>query len=643
MCFFRFCFVLTLFCLSVGNSFLCAQTKKMLSGLCPDEVLREKLVGIDKFEPVPKYGDSYWTDSIPYNMRMSYIKDAEKYIGTKWESIDIILFSDFRTNGDRMRYQKFIYAKRNRLMILAMAEIMEGKGRFINDILNGIFSTCEETWWGIPAHYGPKMPIPERQTLALFSGETGGMMSWMYYMFKEPIRKFSPLLEKRILSEISRRILKEGAARKEWWRNVSMNWNPWICSNWLACVLFAESDKEKQIKYMKPILESLDAFIDKYPNDGGCDEGANYWDRAACSLYDCLILLDKATDGYVNIFDNEKIRLMGDYISKMNIGNGYFVNFADAGPRLSPHIAWYPYGLYLDNKEIQSMSVNTAMEKGFFDNPAAIYTGAYQCSFNRELILLDNLKSLIASKGENVLLFDSWLPRIQVMTVRSVQNSTDGLFIAAKGGHNAESHNHNDVGHFIVYADGEPLFIDPGVGTYRKETFNDATRYKIWSMQSGYHNLPKINGVDQKNGKNYAARNVKIETGKRNVKFSLDIAGAYPSDAKVEKWVRTIDFKRNKSITVVEDYKLKEYVDDSYIMFMSCIKPEILDGMVKYNVGKSSYALYFDSDEVTVSYEKLQLDDMKFVEIWGELYRLKLKINSDNLSGKIKYVIKEIR
>lgn len=640
----KFSFLLILSFLFLYNSLISAQTKNLLSNLYNEEILKEKLLGVDVFTPVPKYCDKYWVDSIPLKMRMSYIKEAEKYLDTKWESLNIIYFSDFRENGDRERCQNFIFSKRNKLMILAMGEIMECKGRFINDILNGMFSVCEETWWGVSAHYGPKIPLPNRQTLALFSAETGGMMSWLYYMFKEPIRKFSPLLEKRILSEVSRRVLEEGAGTKEWWRNASMNWNPWICSNWLACVLLTEYDLNKQINYLRLIFESLDLFIDKYPYDGGCDEGAHYWDRAACSLYDCLILLHKATGGYVNLFCSEKIRLMGDYISKMNIGNGYFVNFADAGPRLSPHVTWYSYGLYLDNRVIQSMSTCTAIEKGFFDNPAAIYTEDYLCSFSRELTLLSNLNRIISFQGENnILLFDSWLPRIQVMTARSVRNSTDGLFIAAKGGHNAESHNHNDVGHFIIYADGHPLFIDPGVGTYRKETFNDATRYKIWSMQSGFHNLPIINGVDQKNGRSFGARNVKTKIGKRNVVFSLDIAGAYPSEAKVQKWIRTIDFIRNKNITIIEDYELKENVGNNYIIFMSCTKPEISDGIVKYKIGNKFYALCFDKNKISASYEEIKFDDFKFIQMWGEMYRLRLRINDGNLKGKVMFVINEIK
>ena len=86
-----------------------------------------------------------------------------------------------------------------------------------------------------------------------------------------------------------------------------------------------------------------------------------------------------------------------------------------------------------------------------------------------------------------------------------------GFYLAAKGGHNAESHNHNDVGNFIVYADGRPVLIDAGVGTYTAKTFSPQ-RYEIWTMQSAYHNLPTINGFLQKDGRQFRAENVVIQS-----------------------------------------------------------------------------------------------------------------------------------
>ena len=48
-----------------------------------------------------------------------------------------------------------------------------------------------------------------------------------------------------------------------------------------------------------------------------------------------------------------------------------------------------------------------------------------------------------------------------------------GWTLAAKGGSNAESHNHNDVGSFIAYYDSAPVLVDPSCGTYTKQTFSE--------------------------------------------------------------------------------------------------------------------------------------------------------------------------
>jgi hypothetical protein len=100
---------------------------------------------------------------------------------------------------------------------------------------------------------------------------------------------------------------------------------------------------------------------------------------------------------------------------------------------------------------------------------------------------------------------DVWLPEIQVMLARDQVGSSERLCLAAKGGHNAESHNYNDVGNFIVYIDGKPAIVDAGVETYTRKTFS-AERYTIWPMQSGYHSLlPTVDGLMQSPGRAFAA------------------------------------------------------------------------------------------------------------------------------------------
>jgi hypothetical protein len=141
-------------------------------------------------------------------------------------------------------------------------------------------------------------------------------------------------------------------------------------------------------------------------------------------------------------------------------------------------------------------------------------------------------KEIEGKKGKYPYFKDSWLEDMGAMTARENADTYKGLFLAAKGGHNSVSHNHNDVGTFIVYSDGEPVFVDAGIEDYTAKTFGKE-RYNLWTMQSAYHNLPTVNGVMQKYGKEYQAIDVNYSVTADTVQFSMDIAKAYPEIPQV--------------------------------------------------------------------------------------------------------------
>ena len=106
-------------------------------------------------------------------------------------------------------------------------------------------------------------------------------------------------------------------------------------------------------------------------------------------------------------------------------------------------------------------------------------------SLGSGLLTLFGLKDLPENAAQPPLVRDVFLNEIEVMVARDREGSSQGLYLAAKGGHNAESHNHNDIGNFVTYIDGKPVIIDVGVETYSRKTFSPQ-RYEIWTMQSGY-------------------------------------------------------------------------------------------------------------------------------------------------------------
>ena len=579
---------------------------------------------------LPKAEDSFWRDSIPQEMKQSYVSYGEQYQGKAWTALPWTVFAENKITGNRVNYEAICFEKRRHLAALVMAEIVEGKGRFINDIIDGIGCFCEETWWGIPAHYGKRIPLQEIQEVDLFNAETASLIVWTRYMLEKQLDAFSPDICQRIDREIEQRILKPAVANNYWWKTAGMNWNPWICSNWLACVLVCEKDETRKAEAIAQIEKATLAFIDAYPEDGGCDEGPGYWDRAAASMFEVLRLLPedsslarltRRASSASNTSISRKIGAMAAYCYKTYIGHDYCMNFADAHENKSVQQVniVYPFGHWLNDKTMREFGAYLGRTKQVLTQPAKLYdkSGNFP-TLGRELFFLRNIRDFIAEKPQEPLIKDTWLPNLQIMAARRGDH-----FTAFKGGNNGESHNHNDVGSFLVYVNNEPLFIDPGVGEYTAKTFSNS-RYEIWTMQSGYHNLPQINGTDQQDGKAFGAKIVRHQNGQ----LTLDIAGAYPKEADVKTWKRTVAATKS-GVAVTEDFELNSYKAPTRLMQMTT-NPEALKH-ISYN-----------ANQMEASIEDISnLLDPLLQNIWGpKMYRVVLTVKSTKTKQQIKYYIK---
>ena len=588
---------------------------------------------------LPQWGDTFWRDSIPKTMRQSYIAFGEQYLKKDWYSLPASAFAEFKKTGNRTHYESLMFEKRRQLAALVMAELMEGQHRFTPDIINGLQSTLEETWWGLPAHYKTEVPRTDDQTVDLFNAETAALIAYTRYVLSDEIEHFSPLLVQRIDQEISRRILEPALKTNYWWKTAGMNWNPWICSNWLACILFCEHDDGRRQAALSQIEKACEAFMAAYPDDGGCDEGPHYWDRAAASLFETLYLFQ-----YISLAPHlspltSKIKAMESYIYKMYIGNGYAVNFADAhGNRAMLNInIGYPFGLITGDKTMRQYAAWVGQQEDVLHQATQLYNKSGNWpSLGRELIFLKHIQAFLREKPQEPRLNEVWLPDLQIMTVREP-------FLAMKGGHNGESHNHNDVGSFIVYcqeptAKGQkpivPLLIDPGVGEYTSKTFS-GQRYDIWTMQSDYHNLPRINGYSQHDGKQYKARVVSHKSGQ----LTLDIGGAYPVEAQIQQWLRTVKVQKGKQVDITEDFVLKAFQAPTQLMLITPIEPQLTKAGI---ISLGSHTINYNAKQLMPEVEDLTpLLDPTLRQMWGtHLYRIKMTLCSNRLKQRIQYVIK---
>ena len=83
-------------------------------------------IGMTIASLLPQADDDFWRDSIPTEMRQSYICYGEQYIGKPWTVLPYSVFAEYKTIGNRVNYEALNFGKRRQLAALVMAEIMEG-------------------------------------------------------------------------------------------------------------------------------------------------------------------------------------------------------------------------------------------------------------------------------------------------------------------------------------------------------------------------------------------------------------------------------------------------------------------------------------------------------------------------------------
>jgi hypothetical protein len=631
-------FILSMVCITV-LSFPSKSKGISLSEIHSKEELGNMLVPRTQWHPFPKAHEREAWTAIPENIRQSFIKLGEESMNKQVPSLPATVYLEYERIGNRSHYQDIWYERREMLHTLALAECMEAKGRFLDPLANVIWAICEESSWTWPAHVGAQkagvgLPDTSEPIVALFSAQTANSLAWTHYLLKRELDKVSPRLCERIEREIDTQILTPFLERNDFgWMGFRArangghpnNWNPWVNSNVLTATLLIEKDQARRVELTHKVLVCLDNFVVPYPSDGSCDEGPSYWGHAGASLFDNLELLYSATNGRFDVYDDPIIKEIGRFIYRVHIASDYFVDVGDCDARFPIYRDLvFRYGTRIKDPRMQALAVSNVTEKELLG------TERVKHFLGRTLYSIFNLPEFLSAKASSApLLRDVWLGNedMQLMAARDKGGSPQGLYVACWAGHNGQSHNHNDVGNFIIYVNGRPFIIDVGRPTYTRQTFS-GRRYEIWAMQSAYHNLPTVNGTMQKEGRRYAAKDVAYDSGEDFAQLKMDIAPAYPNEAGLNLWLRTVRLNRGKDVEVIDSFELKA---PSRAITQSLMTPcEILQNqpgklVLKDTEGPIKMTVRYDPGTLLLKTETIKIDDDKLSEIWGSrVYRLVL-------------------
>ena len=503
--------------------------------------------------PYPAWSDRKgWEEMIPERRRNELIHKGEELLSYEWQTLYASDYLEYEKTGDRALMKKES-GNRSVLNALIVAELAEGKGRFLPKIADGMWFETQRHSWDHAQHTTRQsshrtLPGYDEKFITLHSANNAATLAAGLYFFKDELDKMEPTICRTVYRALEEHTFKPfldesldagphaffGFVDKG---QIINNWDPYCCLYTTFAFLLADRDQDRLDHAMARSFRAMDAYLSYITQDGACDEGPSYWRMAFGKVYEYARMISDATAGRMNALTDPFLLRMGEFKMKTDLGDNWLMNFGDAEGRAfsgAQMLTWrfadgigsralkdYATCKLIDKErnkfndfKFTCSEIFTALEDLRFGNALKEYCrqAMERCGGDPAAFLEATEKS-VASE---------WYPETQ----QAVLRNGEGWVLAAKGGHNNESHNHNDTGSGILFIDGIPVIVDPGTGTYGKDTFGP-NRYSIWYIGSHWHNVPVVRHP-QLPGAGYRASMCEcdIEAGT----FTTEFSAAYGPD-----------------------------------------------------------------------------------------------------------------
>ena len=428
--------------------------------------------------------------------------NAKEYIGTPISSLTYSKFRIFSETGSRLEYEADYMEHRKRLCVFAIMYMYESNADYKKELEDILWAICDEFTWMLPAHAfrvpGEKNVKDYIEAVDLFAAETAVYLSEIVYILKD---RLSTFVVERVEYEVKRRVTEPYLKyRLKWGHN---NWSS-VCASAIGMSMIYLEEYDKFDACSASIQESIDFFLDSYEEDGCCKEGGGYWEYGLSFLCYYAQLLREYTNGQTDLFQQEKIKRIAGFGQNIYIEKNVIIPFSDA-----PHELCFNMGLY----------ALLYKEYGY-----AIPDVTYECLFgdDKRYRFCDLIRSFCWYESDTLVSecrSDYYFYKDAMWYIKRQKE----YFFAAKGGNNDEPHNHNDLGGFVLYADGSFIIDDLGWQEYDKLYFDDGYRYKNYiAASSAGHSVPIICSEYQQHGAEFYA--VVDEVGENKIVYDLSRA-----------------------------------------------------------------------------------------------------------------------
>ncbi len=457
-------------------------------------------------------------------------------------------------HNDRTRTDRAWQQQRGVLaaLVIRRARLGMEEGDGDDRLLDWLWDHATTGSWAVAAHVaGDRLPQLDDPTLDLAACEMAAFLAEAIEMLKPWMTAQSQTLVGSLIHEIDRRVIGPfGEGCEVWWgpeqtspQRVVNNWSG-VCGGTIlaACRALAgmghpRPEAEARAK------RTLRFFLDRAFTPGGeCDEGLTYWNYGMTYAWLGLSRLDEPA--LAEAVDLERLWQVADSPRRAHIEQDLFYCANDGELRTPPSPALLRWlAARMDN-----------------DFPLYwLHQGAAPPAHNVHRHLGPIWRELVLTPTEGEPSAPPPVPKSQPATLLEDQQvailrsgTGDGggggeptggggrrIIATLGGGHNAENHNHNDLGHVMVIVDGRPVIPDLGRPAYTTDFFGP-NRYRYLAASSRGHCCPVVNGHEQRPGADAAGRIIDWRADDASPGLELELAAAYPPEAKLQSWRRSL-------------------------------------------------------------------------------------------------------
>ena len=408
-----------------------------------------------------------------------------------------------------------------RITSLALAYRLGGDARYLERAVAELKAVCAFSDWN-PSHF---LDVGE-MSLAVATG-----FDWLYQDLDAATRT-------EIAAGLRRHGL-EAATRVTGWARASNNWGQVCHAGILAAALaLAEENPAETARYVQRCVAMLPISVKALAPNGNYPEGPGYWGYGVNFNVLAVDLCERTLGNDFGLASLPGFRETANYRDLVTGPSGRTFNYADGSDGRSTCCATWWFAQHEKRSDI--LVYREAADYAEYANSRKKMSpkGGNRLFAYSVLWVREPQKD---APFQLPLVWDAG-GKVPIAIQRSSWNDDEALFVGIKGGSPSAPHAHMDGGSFVLDAKRIRWAVDLGAENYTKiEALGmnlwghsqDCDRWKIFRLGTSSHNVPMIDGCQQKVAG--FAKFLKVEKGEQGAasEVVVDLTSLYTNATSV--------------------------------------------------------------------------------------------------------------